>query len=70
MKLDRATRFSLLAFVGSFVTVAAAVTNAITKNALSTPLLVVMVAGLVFALVMVVSARVERRRVRKAAKPN
>ncbi|GAA0999886.1 hypothetical protein [Subtercola frigoramans] len=69
MNIDRATRYSLLAFIGSSVTVAAAVTNALTHNVLLTPLLVVMAGGMVFALVMVVAARVERRRVRKASEP-
>ncbi|MEA9986525.1 MULTISPECIES: hypothetical protein [Subtercola] len=69
MNLDRATRFSLLGFLGSFVTVGAAVANAVTHGLYGPVLLIVMMAGIVFALVMVVSARLERRRLRKLSEP-
>ncbi|RFA14955.1 hypothetical protein B7R21_05910 [Subtercola boreus] len=67
--MDRATRFSLLGLLGSFITVAAAVASALTHGAYGTPLLIVMLAGIVFAAVMVVSARLERRRIRKLSEP-
>lgn len=67
--MDRATRFSVLGLAGSFVIVIAAVVNAVTHGVYGTLLLVVMLAAAVFALVMVVSARLERRRVRKLSEP-
>ncbi|MCU1479605.1 MAG: hypothetical protein JWQ19_391 [Subtercola sp.] len=67
--MDRATRFSLLGLGGSFIVVVAAVIDAVTHGAYGTVLLIIMLAGIVFALVMVVSARLERRRVRKLSEP-
>ncbi|MEF2976955.1 hypothetical protein [Subtercola sp. YIM 133946] len=67
--MDRATRFSLLGLGGSFVVVVVAVIDALTHGVYGTVLLIVMLAAIVFALVMIVSARLERRRVRKLAEP-
>lgn len=67
--MDRATRFSLFGLAGSFLIVIAAVVNALTHGVYGTALLVVMLGCAVFALVMIVSARLERRRVRKLSEP-
>ncbi|RFA22078.1 hypothetical protein [Subtercola boreus] len=67
--MDRATRFSVLGLAGGFIVVVAAVVNALTHGVYGTALLVVMMAAIVFAAVMVISARLERRRVRKLSEP-
>jgi membrane protein implicated in regulation of membrane protease activity len=67
--MDRALRFSVLGLAGGFVIIVAAVVNALTHGAYVTPLLFVMLGAAVFTLVMVVSARLERRRVRKLSEP-